>query len=50
MLRGKTPDAVNFWMGGERSITSMHKDHYENIYGVVRGSKTFILHPPTDLY
>ena len=37
-------------MGGERSISSMHKDHYENLYGVVRGSKTFILHPPTDLF
>ncbi|XP_057300211.1 bifunctional peptidase and (3S)-lysyl hydroxylase JMJD7-like [Hydractinia symbiolongicarpus] len=46
---GKLPDAINFWMGDERSITSMHKDPYENIYAVVRGSKTFILHPPTDL-
>ena len=46
---GKRPDAVNFWMGSSRSVTSMHKDHYENLYGVVAGSKTFILHPPTDL-
>lgn len=46
---GKLPDAINFWMGDERSITSMHKDPYENIYAVVRGSKTFTLHPPTDL-
>lgn len=37
-------------MGGERSITSMHKDPYENMYAVVRGAKTFILHPPTDLH
>ena len=43
------PDAVNFWMGNADSITSMHKDHYENLYAVVKGQKTFILHPPTDV-
>lgn len=47
---GMKPEAVNFWMGNSDSITSMHKDHYENMYGVVRGSKTFILHPPTDVH
>ena len=41
------PDAINFWMGGNRSITSTHKDPYENLYAVVRGSKTFTLFPPT---
>ncbi|KAK2583857.1 hypothetical protein KPH14_001133 [Odynerus spinipes] len=46
---GKKPDAVNFWMGDHRAITSMHKDPYENIYCVVSGEKTFTLHPPTDL-
>ncbi|KAL6264120.1 hypothetical protein P5V15_004198 [Pogonomyrmex californicus] len=46
---GKNPDAVNFWMGDKRAITSMHKDPYENIYCVVSGEKNFILHPPTDL-
>ena len=46
---GTKPDAVNFWMGNADSITSMHKDHYENLYAVVRGEKTFILHPPTDI-
>ena len=46
---GKRPDAVNFWMGDGRAITSMHKDHYENLYAVIRGKKTFILHPPTDV-
>jgi len=45
----KNPDAVNFWMGDERAITSMHKDPYENIYCVVRGHKDIILQPPTDL-
>ena len=46
---GKAPDAVNFWMGDERAVTSMHKDHYENLYCVISGSKTFTLIPPTDL-
>ncbi|EFA03195.2 bifunctional peptidase and (3S)-lysyl hydroxylase JMJD7 [Tribolium castaneum] len=45
----KTPDAVNFWMGDARAITSMHKDPYENIYCVIDGFKDFILIPPTDL-
>ncbi|KAK9722874.1 Cupin-like domain [Popillia japonica] len=45
----KTPDAVNFWMGDNRAITSMHKDPYENIYCVIDGYKDFILVPPTDL-
>jgi len=45
---GKKPDAVNFWMGDERAVTSMHKDPYENIYVVLSGYKDFILIPPTD--
>ncbi|XP_048751149.2 bifunctional peptidase and (3S)-lysyl hydroxylase Jmjd7-like [Ostrea edulis] len=45
---GLKPDAVNFWMGDTRAVTSMHKDHYENLYCVVRGWKKFILIPPTD--
>ena len=35
-------------MGDHRAVTSMHHDHYENIYCVVRGSKTFTIIPPTD--
>ncbi|CAN7998216.1 unnamed protein product [Ixodes hexagonus] len=46
---GRAPDAVNFWMGDARAVTSMHRDHYENIYCVVAGQKDFILLPPTDL-
>lgn len=46
---GKVPDAVNFWMGDGRAVTSMHRDHYENIYCVVSGCKEFTLLPPTDL-
>ncbi|KAH3859035.1 bifunctional peptidase and (3S)-lysyl hydroxylase Jmjd7-like [Dreissena polymorpha] len=45
----KKPDAVNFWMGDHRAVTSMHRDHYENLYCVVRGWKKFTLLPPTDL-
>ncbi|KAL1257557.1 hypothetical protein QQF64_010801 [Cirrhinus molitorella] len=45
---GKQPDAVNFWLGEESAVTSMHKDHYENLYCVISGQKEFILIPPTD--
>ncbi|XP_056152337.1 bifunctional peptidase and (3S)-lysyl hydroxylase JMJD7 isoform X2 [Lampris incognitus] len=45
---GKLPDAVNFWLGESAAVTSMHKDHYENLYCVVSGEKQFILLPPTD--
>lgn len=27
---------------------TVHKDHYENLYCVIKGSKTFTMHPPTD--
>jgi jumonji domain-containing protein 7 len=42
------PDAVNFWMGDSNSVTSLHKDHYENLYCVIAGEKHFTLIPPTD--
>ena len=45
----KKPDAVNFWMGDSRAVTSMHKDPYENIYCVIRGEKDITLQPPSDL-
>ena len=41
-------EAVNLWIGDERSVSSLHKDHYENMYAVVSGQKTFTLLPPTD--
>ncbi|CDO73735.1 hypothetical protein BN946_scf185015.g63 [Trametes cinnabarina] len=46
-LREK-PDAVNLWIGDEKSVTSIHSDPYENIYTVLRGSKQFTLLPPTE--
>lgn len=30
-------------------VTSLHKDHYENIYVVIRGTKHFTLYPPTEV-
>jgi len=47
---GTTPDATNVWIGDERSVTSLHKDPYENLYLVVQGTKTFDLLPPTEFY
>ncbi|KAF7332214.1 Jmjc domain-containing protein 7 [Mycena kentingensis (nom. inval.)] len=62
---GKSPDAVNIWMGSRRSVTSIHSgssvmqlvdwssshlDPYENIYYVVRGTKHFTLLPPTESF
>ncbi|XP_043198143.1 bifunctional peptidase and (3S)-lysyl hydroxylase Jmjd7-like isoform X2 [Amphibalanus amphitrite] len=42
----KTPDAINFWMGDGRAVTSLHKDHYENVYFVISGYKDILLLPP----
>ena len=47
-LFGSAPEAVNFWAGDARSLTSFHKDHYENIYFVLRGCKHVRLLPPTE--
>jgi peptidyl-lysine (3S)-dioxygenase / protease len=43
------PDAINLWIGDARSVSWVHKDHYENLYTVVRGSKRFMLLPPMAL-
>jgi peptidyl-lysine (3S)-dioxygenase / protease len=42
------PDARNIWIGDERSVTSIHRDPYENLYLVLRGQKTFRLWAPVD--
>lgn len=47
---GASPDAVNFWHGDSRSVTSFHADNYENLYAVLRGEKHFTLLPPTDVH
>ncbi len=46
---GSAPEAVNLWVGDERSVSSTHKDFFENMYCVVRGTKTFTLFPPPDI-
>ena len=43
---GNDPEAVNLWIGDDRSVSSCHKDPYENFYVVVRGEKIFTLLPP----
>jgi len=45
---GVGPDAVNLWMGDERAVSAMHKDHYENLFYVLSGEKVFGLCPPSD--
>ena len=47
---GAPPEAVNFWMGEDAARTTAHQDLYENLYVVVRGSKTFTLLPPQDVH
>ena len=41
--------AINLWIGDHRSVSSVHKDPFDNIYCVVKGTKTFTLLPPTDV-
>ena len=38
---------MNIWIGDHKSVSSLHKDPYENIYAVVTGQKRFRLLPPT---
>ncbi|EPQ26215.1 uncharacterized protein PFL1_06150 [Pseudozyma flocculosa PF-1] len=45
---GQHPEATNIWIGTGRSTTSMHRDHYENLFTVVRGTKTFTVFPPNE--
>jgi jumonji domain-containing protein 7 len=42
-------DAINLWIGNERSVTSLHKDNYENVYVQIRGQKHFVLLPPVEM-
>jgi jumonji domain-containing protein 7 len=43
------PDAQNFWMGYKYSVSSIHKDPYENFYTVLVGEKHFTLLPPVSI-
>ncbi|KAK1060696.1 hypothetical protein LTR33_012857 [Friedmanniomyces endolithicus] len=42
-------DAINLWIGDDRSTTALHKDNYENIYCQVRGEKDFVLLSPVEM-
>ncbi|KAI9698721.1 MAG: hypothetical protein M1836_003831 [Candelina mexicana] len=42
------PDAINLWIGNSRSVTSLHKDNYENVYVQIVGRKHFVLLPPVE--
>lgn len=42
------PDARNIWIGDQKSVTSVHRDPYENLYLVLRGRKKFRLWAPVD--
>ncbi|CEH18100.1 Predicted phospholipase [Ceraceosorus bombacis] len=44
----KEPEAINLWVGNDRAFTSTHRDHYENLFTVVRGVKEFYLWPPAE--
>lgn len=41
------PEASNVWIGSDSSITSLHKDYYDNLYAVLRGTKQFYLLKPS---
>ena len=42
------PEATNIWIGNAQSVTSTHRDPYENLYVVLRGEKTFTLWAPVE--
>ena len=46
---GTPLEAVNLWMGNQCSVSSMHKDFYENLFYVASGTKVFCLCPPADV-
>jgi hypothetical protein len=46
---GTQLDAVNLWIGNQRSVSSMHKDHYENLFYVASREKHFTLCPLADV-
>lgn len=44
------PPVVNIWIGDALSETSLHRDPYDNLAVVVRGTKTFTLYPPHEAF
>lgn len=47
---GSTPEALNVWIGSTHSRSSMHRDHYENLFYTLRGTKVFTVFPPAEAY
>ena len=45
----QSADAINFWLGNQRSVTAMHRDNYENVYVQIIGQKHFVLLPPIEM-
>lgn len=43
------PDAVNIWIGNDRSVSALHKDNYENLYCQVSGKKNFVILSPLEV-
>ncbi|TKA79651.1 hypothetical protein B0A55_03446 [Friedmanniomyces simplex] len=46
---GQKAEAINLWLGDDRSTTAMHKDNYENLYCQIRGEKEFVLLSPGEM-
>jgi jumonji domain-containing protein 7 len=42
-------EAINLWIGTYGSVSSVHKDNYDNLMSVITGCKRFLLLPPSDL-
>ena len=40
---------MNWWCGPDEAVSAMHKDPYENLYCVVKGTKIFTLLPQSAL-
>ncbi|CAO1628111.1 unnamed protein product [Parajaminaea phylloscopi] len=47
---GSQPEALNIWIGSSKSRSSMHRDHYENVFYCLRGNKIFTVFPPTEAH
>ncbi|KAL9101160.1 MAG: hypothetical protein Q9163_003562 [Psora crenata] len=41
-------DAINLWLGTDRSVTALHRDGYENVYCQLIGEKHFVLLAPVE--
>ena len=52
LLGHLVPQNLNIWMGvssSEKSSSGLHHDFHDNLYILLRGTKTFTLFPPTEV-